>query len=218
MSNLSTIYLVRHGQTNWNVEGRIQGHKNSVLTNAGRQQAADLAERFSGINFDAVYSSDLTRAKDTAEILAAKRDLAVATTKALRERTQGPLDGRLRAEVREEIGDLLDAYNALPDEERYRARHTKEMESDEACMARFLPFIREAAVGHAGQTVLMVTHGYTMRIFLTRLGYATYGEIGKIDNTAHIRVKSDGVEFTLEEISGVEITRKEEEIAKRTGA
>ena len=81
----STIYLVRHGETEWNTEGRLQGQKDSFLTAKGEKQAAQTAEKLKGVKFDAIFSSDLLRAKRTAEIIKLERQLEINTTKALRE-------------------------------------------------------------------------------------------------------------------------------------
>ena len=62
------IYLARHGQTDWNFEGRLQGTTDTELNATGRQQASELAERLKGIHLDAVYSSALRRSRDTAEV------------------------------------------------------------------------------------------------------------------------------------------------------
>ena len=70
----NTIYLVRHGQTNWNILGKTQGHGNSNLTEKGINQAKDLAESMIKYPIDYIYSSDLGRAVETAEIIANKFD------------------------------------------------------------------------------------------------------------------------------------------------
>ena len=67
------IYLARHGETDWNAERRLQGRTDTALNSKGRQQAAKLAERLKGIHLDAVYSSTLSRSRDTAESRAVGR-------------------------------------------------------------------------------------------------------------------------------------------------
>ena len=63
MNKMTTFYIVRHGQTDWNVDRIVQGHKDSELTASGRAQAKDVAEKFKEIQFDHVFSSDLLRAR-----------------------------------------------------------------------------------------------------------------------------------------------------------
>ena len=76
-NNLCTLYLVRHGETEWNVKGITQGQTNSSLTENGKQQALNTANDLKNINFDAIFSSDLTRTQDTAEIIKLDRDIMV---------------------------------------------------------------------------------------------------------------------------------------------
>lgn len=87
------IYLVRHGQTAWNAELRCQGHMDVPLDEDGRRQARELAERMSGLPIRAVFSSDLIRAGETAEFLAAPHNLRPVLTPALRERQMGVWEG-----------------------------------------------------------------------------------------------------------------------------
>src|SRR3989338_10840636 len=92
MNNFATLYIVRHGETEWNVKDRIQGHKDSPLTSQGIRQAYDVAEKLKHIQFDAIFSSDLLRVKRTVEIIRLDRKLAISTKKVLRERTDGHFD------------------------------------------------------------------------------------------------------------------------------
>lgn len=81
-----TFYIVRHGETLWNVKGLLQGIKDSALTPTGEKQARELAAELESVNFDVIFSSDLLRARRTAEIIALERKLAVKTSQLLRER------------------------------------------------------------------------------------------------------------------------------------
>ena len=81
----NTFYIVRHGQTNWNILGKTQGHGNSDLTEQGIVQARELAEDITKYPIDYIYSSDLGRAIQTAEILGEKLNLEVQKTEGLRE-------------------------------------------------------------------------------------------------------------------------------------
>lgn len=87
--NYCTFYIVRHGETEWNVKGLVQGHTDIPLTKKGKRQARQLAKKLSRINFNAVFSSDLLRAKQTAQLIALEKKIAVKTTQALREETDG---------------------------------------------------------------------------------------------------------------------------------
>ena len=90
---MTTLLLVRHGETDWNAEGRLQGHTDRPLNDYGRRQAAALAEELAGREIDAIYASDLARARETAEIVAARIGLPVALDVGLREKNWGSLGG-----------------------------------------------------------------------------------------------------------------------------
>ena len=90
---MTTLLLVRHGETDWNAEGRLQGHTDRPLNAHGRTQAKDLAERLAGEGADAIYASDLSRAKETAEILGARLGLPVVIDADLREKNWGNWEG-----------------------------------------------------------------------------------------------------------------------------
>ena len=81
--------LVRHGETEWNAERRIQGHRDIGLSSVGRRQAQLLASRLTEAHLEAIYSSDLSRAKETADTVAAGRDVEVLVRSDLRERNYG---------------------------------------------------------------------------------------------------------------------------------
>ena len=86
------IYLVRHGETDWNTESRVQGGTDTELNATARQQAAELAARFKGVRFDAVYSSALKRSRDTAELL--RGPVPLTSLAGLNDRRQGKFEGQ----------------------------------------------------------------------------------------------------------------------------
>lgn len=96
---MTRLILVRHGETDWNVEGRYQGHSDVPLNARGRAQAARLAEALRGSDIRAIYSSDLARARETAEALAHATRLAVQHDPRLREIDQGDWEGMLFLEI-----------------------------------------------------------------------------------------------------------------------
>ena len=90
---MTTLLLVRHGETDWNAEGRLQGHTDRPLNEHGRNQAKELADRLAGEGADAIYASDLARAKETAEIVGARLGLPVMIDADLREKNWGNWEG-----------------------------------------------------------------------------------------------------------------------------
>ena len=179
-----TLYIARHGETQWNVDHRLQGQKDSPLTEKGLLQAKILAEKLSVIHFDAVYSSDLLRAQRTAEVVALEKKLAVATTELLREHNYDKYEGMKVDDVRHELQDAFSEYARLSDEEKFRYRLIPNGETDEEITARFITFLREVSVLHRRQTVLVVSHGGIMSAFLVHLGFADPEKV-RIDNTGY---------------------------------
>lgn len=206
MKNLHcTIYLTRHGETEWNEKKLIQGHSDIPLNKKGEIQAKDLSKKLSHIKFAAVFSSDLIRAKRTAEIIALEKKIAVKTTKALRERYFGRFEGKSWEEDKQ-YQSYLNNFLKLSNKERYYKKPYEDTESDEKLMIRYIPFLRQVAVAYPDKNILMVTHGGVMRVFLIHLGYGTYITLpsGSINNTAYVRLESDGVDFFIKETFGIE--------------
>jgi broad specificity phosphatase PhoE len=142
------------------------------------------------------------RAKQTAEIIALEHELEVETTKALRERTFGNLEGKSH-DVFKKLDPILDS---LDDKARYSYKFNSNMgmESDEEVMSRFLTFLREIAVANPGKTILVATHAGPMWMFLVKLGFYSYKGWISINNLAYIKLESDGVDFFVKETSGIE--------------
>lgn len=195
----------------WNIEGRFQGHKDSPLTEKGKEQARELGKKLKNIRFDAVFSSDLGRSKHTAELIVLEKKLAVKTAKALRERTFGKYEGKSFDEYHAELKDILTVYNKLSEEERFQSSPTPERESDEKLVSRVIIFLREVAVAYKGRTVLLVSHGGVMRTLLIHLGYAKDSELQfvAVKNSGYIKLLSDGIDFFIDEVKGVEKESKD---------
>jgi broad specificity phosphatase PhoE len=144
---VTTILLARHGETDWNREGRFQGWADPPLNAAGRAQARELAERLRETPFDAVYSSDLRRAHETAEIVAAPHDVPVITDPGLREIDVGSWSGLTRGEI----------------DERFPGAEHHDGESREDHLARVLAAAERIARAHVGERILIVSHGGSLR-------------------------------------------------------
>jgi broad specificity phosphatase PhoE len=168
---VTTLLLVRHGETDWNRDRRVQGQTDVPLNDEGRRQAGALLLELEGREFDAVYSSDLARALETARILAESRALEVSTLAALREKHFGTWEGLTDLEV-------IDRY---PDA---RLGGWGDGESTEELEARVLAAIREIAAAHPGQAVLVVTHGGPMRALLRHCGQEEGAAIGNCETVA----------------------------------
>lgn len=153
---MTTILLARHGESDWNRDQRWQGHADRPLTELGRRQARELAERLSDTGLHAIYSSDLRRAQETAEIVARAQGLDVRTTPALREVDVGSWSGLTRTEAQQRQPDAYRRW--LAGEEGWDDGETYAELSD-----RVLRAVREMAAAHRGQRVLLVAHGGSIR-------------------------------------------------------
>src|SRR6185437_225979 len=149
------LWVVRHGETDWNVERRVQGHTPTHLNENGRAQARGLREFFAGRWVGAAYASDLPRAYETAEIIMEGRGVEVVRKAGLRERSLGRYEGMLSAEVHaartalglEQSGDLAD-WARMPG-----------CEGNAELFERAMKALKEISDAHAGQDVLVVCHG-----------------------------------------------------------
>lgn len=158
------VILVRHGQTEWNAAHRVQGQTDIPLDALGRWQAERLAGRLSGERIDAVHTSDLSRARETARPIAAERGLTVHEWSELREMRYGPWEGLT-------VGEIEASY---PEEylvwRRDRLRFRLDgIETLEALRDRALVAGRQILAAHDGQTITIVGHGGTSRALLCAL-------------------------------------------------
>ncbi|WP_131925905.1 histidine phosphatase family protein [Hazenella coriacea] len=122
-SIFTNLYLVRHGQTQWNVEGRLQGRLDSPLTETGIKKAQRLAEQLHGIPFQCIYSSSSHRALETASYLKGDREIDLIPTDSLMEMGFGIWEGRKWSEIQDLYPDDLLCINHHP--ERYEARESQ---------------------------------------------------------------------------------------------
>jgi broad specificity phosphatase PhoE len=153
---MAILLLARHGQTDWNAERRWQGHSDRPLYERGREQAEALAERLAEIDLAAIYSSDLTRARDTAAAVAERLGLDVRTLPELREVDVGSWAGLTRAEAEARFPEAF---------ARWEQGHPgwDDGESYEEMTARVVRAARQIAAAESDGPVLVVTHAGPIR-------------------------------------------------------
>ena len=139
---MTELLLVRHGETDWNAEGKLQGHTDRPLNDYGRRQAKALANRLADERIDALYASDLSRARETAEILGEQLGLAVVVDPDLREKNWGNWEG-------------------LTSDERLHIEY--EGETSEAHRERTLSAVQRIVERHPEGRIVVVTHGGSLR-------------------------------------------------------
>lgn len=198
-----TIYIVRHAQSEANAAEILGG--NYPLTKLGQEQAAMLNKKLFHVSFSHVYASDLVRAKETAEIIMLKRDIAVKTTEVLRERHFGKFDGRLISEIGEEIEKWSRLTEQMSKDERFNHHDENGIENDASLIGRYFTFLREISVANLGKNVLIVSHSNVMRTLLVHLGFAESDQLrrGSIENTGYIKLHSDGTDFFIDDTVGI---------------
>lgn len=153
---MTTILLARHGETDWNREGRFQGHADPQLNELGRRQARELGLRLRGERIDAIWSSDLGRCKQTAFYVASQVNLPVRLSGELREMDVGSWSGFTREEIAARWPDEYALW-------RETGRGWPDGEDFDAMQVRIVDAILGIAAGHPDEHVLVVTHGGPMR-------------------------------------------------------
>jgi broad specificity phosphatase PhoE len=218
-NNFATLYIVRHGESAYNALPKedqyipgIFGPGGAPLTETGKEQAAKRAEDLRHIHFDAIFSSDVSRTTQTAEILKLERELAIQTTKVIRERLSYKLPKKTFSESIKEVKKILKKLDKEA-QLAYKPQGQEEMsnENSNETAARVLTFLREVAIGYINKTVLIVNHANNMRAILQHLGYATIEELypeEAIENLAYIILESDGVDFFVKETKGIQTRKK----------
>lgn len=204
-AKITNIYIVRHGETEGNIKKIFGLVPRMGLTKRGIRQVRQISEKLSYIPFEIIVSSDLLRAKQTAEIFAKKGRLPVVTSKDLRERSFGRLNGKTGQEIRKELKGLYDEYVKMPRKDKYYFRLVEDMETVEEAVARFMGALQKITTKYKGKNVLVVSHVTPMRGLLIHLGYVDHNQIDSscIENTAYIKLESDGTNFIVRETFGI---------------
>jgi 2,3-bisphosphoglycerate-dependent phosphoglycerate mutase len=178
---MATLTLVRHGQSQWNLENRFTGWVDVPLTDKGREEAAHAARllKESGISFTKAYTSDLDRAQETLTIILdglGQADIPIVRNAALNERHYGELQGLNKAETAEKYGDeqvhiWRRSYDVPPPGE--------DGESLKDTAARTLPYFNEFVVGDLkkGETVIVAAHGNSLRSIVMELDKLTREQV-----------------------------------------
>lgn len=173
------LLLVRHGATQLTAESRFSGAIGVDLSDEGRAQAERLAVRLAGESIAAVYASPLSRALDTAGILARPFGLTPLVRDGLQEISHGRWEGKTRAEVERDFPGEYEAWEADP-----FTFAPVGGESGVAVLARALPVVRAIVEAHAGRNVLVVSHKATLRLLLSSLlGFDPRGYRDRLDQS-----------------------------------
>lgn len=168
---MTRIILTRHGQTLWNLEGRVQGSLDSPLTEKGLLQAHSLAVRLRDEGIEHIYSSDSLRAIGTAEEIRCELGLeTLSTNPALREFAFGEWEGRIWQDLREANLDVFKIWDSEP-----HLVTTPGGENMGLVTERAWNYLQQIINFHSGETVCLVTHGLTLKLLVTKaLGFEVH--------------------------------------------
>lgn len=155
---ITKIILIRHGETAWNAERRLQGHIDIALNAEGVRQADALGAALAGAAFDAIYASDLQRAHQTAQAVAVLHGLPVLAEAGLRERCFGAFEGLLYADIAQRFPREFAAWQARQVDAMMPAG-VREAETFRQFYQRCISAIIAIARRHPGQTLALVAHG-----------------------------------------------------------
>ena len=177
----NTFYIARHGQTNWNILGKTQGHGNSDLTDKGKEQAKQLAYALKEYPIDMIFTSDLGRAVQTAEIIGNTLGVNVEQTPALREMGFGDWEGLLIEEIKKDHAKTYETWRNQP--------HLADIPNGETLHIikdRVDNFIKDLNEKYDNKHILLVSHSVTVRVMLLSFLNSGVENIYRIkqDNTA----------------------------------
>ncbi|MEC9068710.1 MAG: histidine phosphatase family protein [SAR324 cluster bacterium] len=176
------IILIRHGETEWNSQQRMQGHSNSDLSAEGRGQIQALGKWMKYVSFDHIYSSDTLRAMQTAKAITQYTGHTLHLDKRIREKNLGVFEGLTSNEAKERFPDVYNLFKTAG-----RNYVIDKGESTQQLLDRSLEFIEEIRLRHPDQRVVIVTHGGVVRVLMKHtLGLS-------IDAPTNFMIKNTGI-------------------------
>lgn len=193
------LILVRHGETDWNTERRYQGQFDVPLNSKGEWQAQQAARALTGEPIEQLISSDLLRARMTAEAIAAACDIPVTTDARLREKSFGSWEGLTVDQIKKQDGEAYARWRANPVDHAPTGGETL------AVTRRRVLSLWEGIKESDAQTIVLVSHGGTLRILLSYLLYLppeSFWQI-RLDNAGLSRLRVNHTEVTLDILNDV---------------
>ncbi len=161
---MKLLYIIRHGETDWNLQGKVQGKQDSQLTKLGLKQAELLANRLMGENIEVIYSSGLQRAISTASIIADKLNLPYFCNDALNEINFGLWEGLTNEEILKEYPAELRTWRNSP--------HKSTIPGGEKlalAQKRAVDFVRTLVSDSTGKNILLVSHATIIKLLLMHI-------------------------------------------------
>ena len=179
---VTTVYLVRHAEAEGNLYRIAHGQYNGLITDRGYQQLHVLKKRFDDVHIDAVYSSDLFRARTTARAVYEPKGLELHLEPAFREIHMGCWEGRPWQELNTAYEEQMFYFNRQLDK-----FHVEGSETAQQVLDRYIPALKRVAAENDGKTIAIFSHGAAMRMVLGTLNGLPLSQVGETphgDNTA----------------------------------
>ena len=192
---MTRIFLIRHAEAEGNLYRIAQGQSNGLITDRGYRQIEVLRRRFENEHIDAVYSSDLFRARTTAKAISEPKNLPLNLDPAFREIHMGIWECRLWQELNTEFEEQMFYFNRKLDQFGVEGSETCQQVLD-----RFIPALERAAQAHDGETIAVFSHGAAVRMVLGTLQGLPLSEVGETahgDNTAVALIEYDQGQFSI---------------------
>ncbi|MEL0638865.1 histidine phosphatase family protein [Marinomonas sp. TI.3.20] len=196
MLNKTNIFLVRHGQTTWNAEGRLQGQKNSVLTETGRHQAAQAKMSLEQYEIHKAFVSPLQRAQDTSKIILEDRNVDVVIVESLKEINLGPWEGKTKMETQQSHPEQYQQFWTYPGQFRLPGA-----ESFEQLKSRVVAALDDIFLKEKGKNILVVSHWMVIKT-----AFAHYTAT-PLNDLANIPDPKNGAFIVLEKSNGEELSK-----------
>ena len=190
------LHLVRHAQTDWNAQKRLQGHVDIPLNEKGLAEAQLIAKEFEGRSFGGIYSSPLQRAHATAQMINHSHQHDIQLHDALKEATYGAMDGIFIHDYYLKCCEKVANFHALTFQEKLHFKLAADSESYFETYQRVRPLLNEIALKHLGQEVIVVTHGGLMRAVMGML-MEDVKEI-QIQNVGYLTLTGNGSDLVIQ--------------------
>lgn len=189
MAEMTRIYLVRHGETLWNKDLRYQGHRDIPLSEVGLAQAEKISARLAAEKLDVIYASDLSRAMETARIIARPHNLPIKTEPRLKETNFGLWEGLTYKELNEQFPEDMNGWRTNPRDTKIPGG-----ESLAEVMLRCKEGMDALIKENLNRTILLVAHGGIIRMIIA--------EILGMDINSYWKIKQDNVALNIIEYYG----------------
>lgn len=210
MNKQTVIYIVRHGQAELNAKRTIGGtFEPNLLTGKGKKQALELAKKLENIQIDKIYSSDLSRARLTAEIIGSKKNIPVEMNKLLRERNWGRLQGITFNEAKKMYPKAFHKETEIQGQKAFRFRYVNDMESLGHAVSRFKRFLKTLISKQRGKTVVVVSHFDIIIGYLVELGEGSYQKLmnADFDHTGYYKLMANNGGIKVVKIVGLNVNQ-----------